>query len=71
MTRLHIVAEIMVPPHLARSTLNDRVSREVAQHEIHGVIDDIVEIARIADAFEAGGCVSIVLQRAPARADRG
>jgi hypothetical protein len=61
----------LVPPHLARSTLNDRVSREIAQHELQGVIDDIVEVARVADAFEAGGCVSITVQRAPMRTDRG
>jgi len=31
---------------------------------LSGVIDDIVEIARVSDAFEAGGCVSIIVQRA-------
>jgi len=67
MSRLHIAAEILPPPHVARSTLNDRVSREINQDELGAVIDDIVEIARTCDAFEAGGCVSIVVQRATVR----
>lgn len=69
MTRLHVAAEIIPPPHIARSTLSDRVSREIAQHELSAVIDDIVEIARVADAFEAGGCVSIIVQRAAVRTE--
>lgn len=68
MTRLHVAAEIMPPPHVARSTLTDRVSREVALEELGSVIDDIVEIARTCDAFETGGCVSIIVQRAAIRA---
>ena len=71
MTRLHIAAEILPPPHVARSTLSDRVSREIDQAELGTVIDDIVEIARTCDAFEAGGCVSIVVQRAAVRPAEG
>lgn len=67
MTRLHVAAEIMPPPHLARSTLADRVTREIAPEELHAFVADVVEIARCADAFEAGGCVSIVVQRAQQR----
>ena len=64
MTRLHLTAEIIPPPHVARSTLADRVQREVlCPEDLSRAIADIVEVARVADAFEAGGCVSIVVQR--------
>lgn len=71
MSRLHVAAEILPPPHVARSTLSDRVSREINPEELGAVIDDIVEIARVCDAFEAGGCVSIIVQRAAVRPPEG
>jgi hypothetical protein len=66
-SRLHVAAEIMPPPHVARSTLTDRVAREIAPDELHAFVADVVEVARCADAFEAGGCVSIIVQRAATR----
>ena len=66
-SRLHAAAEILPPPHVARTTLADRFSREIAPEELSAFIADVVEIARVCDAFEAGGCVSIVVQRAQQR----
>lgn len=64
MSRLHVAAEILPPPHIARSTLADRIAREISPDELHAFVTDVVEIARCADAFDAGGCVSIIVQRA-------
>lgn len=64
MTRLHVTAEIVPPPHVARTTLADRIQREVlCPEDLSAAIADIVEVARTTDAFEAGGCVSILVQR--------
>ena len=71
MSRLHVAAEILPPPHVARSTLTDRIAREIGADELHAFVTDVVEIARCADAFEAGGCVSIMVQRAVPRPTQG
>lgn len=66
--KVSLIAMFLPPPHLARAgTQPQRLTKEVSDGAVALEIASVLQHAIGVGLFDAGGCINVVIQRAPMR----